>query len=1093
MKLLISSERWEYMNFESTVIHTIISLFAIAPVVYVIVGIKFWHLKQQKGINYFSMFMFSVALYSFGYFLEINSTNADTAFFIRNFEFFGTAFVPTFCILFIIQNTNLLKIKARLTVFFCGISSVIWLLYVTNPVLGFFYKSIVFSVGKYGGEMLTDKNFGYYLTLLYYSVQIVFSGVILFKAVKTAKTRTAKRSYMFLFFTFQSSWITIIFILAGFDKYIDPTPFMLMIIGSLFVVNEIFNDMFERNIIRWAKNYSSIENPAFLVDSEGIVVRLNDAAKYFFDELNKSIEDCKPMLDDGEKNRSPVMFSVGGKTKWIDVKKSILNTKGTLTNYLLVDVSDEKHASLMAELFFDAIGDFVFIINKTGGIMFVNREVKARLGFSDKEIKKMHILDFHPGNVRKEAQEIFEKVLLGEESSCRFPLQVKTGKTIPVDTRIWLDNWNGEPVIFCMSTDVSMFEEAEEKFEKSFYKNPAIMAITNADTGEYIDVNDAFIRRLGYSKQELIGKTSAELNILSDEGQRIKAKQLLLLNGEFSDIEVTIRAKNGDIFNGLFYGSFITTENSTNLLTVMIDITENYRKDSLLRIITSATQDFLKTQNYMETIPNAFSLLGKAFNLDSVFLFKVELNDEGLVRATKSFAEWCSPDTSLLTSDSAWQEIAGQEAVDYLIPLSKNLPLATIISSMEEGALKSAFTEQGIKSILSLPVFAGGVFWGFLGVHECRNERHWTQLEENILKVFVDSLTMAIERYSSIEKIEFLSFHDQLTGIFNRRFYEQEVERLDNERYYPLTLVMADVNGLKLTNDAFGHNAGDLLLQKIAAILKRECRASDIAARIGGDEFVILLPETDARNADAIIERINSVIYKEQVDNLFLSASIGFAVKKDSSENMNDVFKQAEDMMYRNKLSESSSVRSKTIDLILNSLFEKNTREMQHSHRVGNLCEAIAKAMNFSKDDINQMGIAGLMHDIGKIGITEASLNKPGKLHANEWADIKRHSEIGYRMLSSVSEFSKIAEYVLEHHEKPDGSGYPKGLKGDEISLQAKIISLADSYDAMTSERTYRKIFSVTEAIEEIKRCCGTQFDPDVAKIFVEKVLKEKW
>ena len=304
---------------------------------------------------------------------------------------------------------------------------------------------------------------------------------------------------------------------------------------------------------------------------------------------------------------------------------------------------------------------------------------------------------------------------------------------------------------------------------------------------------------------------------------------------------------------------------------------------------------------------------------------------------------------------------------------------------------------------------------------------------------------------------------------------------------------MADVNGLKLTNDAFGHSAGDLLLQRIAAILNKECRTQDIVARIGGDEFIILLPETDSVNAAAIISRINKAIASERIENLVLSASIGFAVKKGSSENMNDIFKQAEDEMYRNKLSESSSVRSKTIDLILNSLFEKNDREMYHSNRVGNFCEDIATAMNFSKDDISQMKIAGLMHDIGKIGISEELIDKSEELRPYEWNEIKRHSEIGYRILGSVNEFSKIADYVLEHHEKPDGTGYPKGLKTDEISMQAKIISIADSYDAMTSQRKYKKSLSPEEAVAEIKKCCGTQFDFDIAKIFVEKVLKENW
>ena len=342
-------------------------------------------------------------------------------------------------------------------------------------------------------------------------------------------------------------------------------------------------------------------------------------------------------------------------------------------------------------------------------------------------------------------------------------------------------------------------------------------------------------------------------------------------------------------------------------------------------------------------------------------------------------------------------------------------------------------------------------------------------------------------------EIEFLSYHDQLTGLYNRRYYEAEVIKFDNELYYPLTLIMCDVNGLKLTNDAFGHSTGDLLLQKIANILKRECREQDIVARIGGDEFVLLLPKTDAENATIVIRRINEAIVNEQIENLILSVAVGFATKEDSSSTMSEIFTKAEDAMYRHKLSENSTMKSKTVDLIMKSLFERNKSELQHSKRVGALCESIAKAMNFSPVDTNQIRIAGLMHDIGKIGISEEVLNKPGKLGPGEWSEVDRHSEIGYRILVSVLEFSKVADAILEHHERLDGTGYPRGLNGQEISQHARIIAIADAYDAMVSDRPYKITLSKDEAIEEIKIFAGSQFDPEIAKVFVEKVLNEKW
>lgn len=338
-----------------------------------------------------------------------------------------------------------------------------------------------------------------------------------------------------------------------------------------------------------------------------------------------------------------------------------------------------------------------------------------------------------------------------------------------------------------------------------------------------------------------------------------------------------------------------------------------------------------------------------------------------------------------------------------------------------------------------------------------------------------------------------LSYHDQLTGVYNRRYYEQEIQKCTKKKHSSLTLVMADVNGLKLTNDAFGHKEGDILLVKIANILQSECRENDVVARIGGDEFVLLLPDTNQKEASRIVERIYKTIEKEKTDNAILSVSIGFAVKQDDSDDMNEVFMKAEDDMYRHKLSESSSMRSKTIEIIMNSLFEKNNREVQHSKRVSEISEEIAINLKFNKEEIKKIRIAGLMHDIGKIGIPDNILNKVGKLNTDEWSDIKRHSEVGYRILSSVNEFSEVAEYVLEHHERWDGKGYPKGLKEKEISLQARIIAVADAYDAMTSNRTYRNSLSDEDAVIEIKKHSGYQFDPVITKVFIEKVLGKEW
>lgn len=341
------------------------------------------------------------------------------------------------------------------------------------------------------------------------------------------------------------------------------------------------------------------------------------------------------------------------------------------------------------------------------------------------------------------------------------------------------------------------------------------------------------------------------------------------------------------------------------------------------------------------------------------------------------------------------------------------------------------------------------------------------------------------------EEILYLSYCDQLTGLYNRRFFEEEVNRLNIKENLPITLIMADVNGLKLINDSFGHTLGDELLKRVADILKQGCRNSDIIARLGGDEFVVILTNTDSYQAEQIIKRINALAFEEKIGAVDISISLGYETKYNENDNMLEIFKNAEDNMYRNKLYESASIRNKTIDLIMNTLYEKSNREMLHSKRVSKLSEAIAISMGLDGEKSNQIRIAGLMHDIGKIGVDEKILNKSQMLNSDEWKEMRRHTEIGYRILSSSNDFSEIAEYVLKHHERWDGKGYPGGFKGEEISLQSRIIAIADAFDAMTSDRPYRKGMSLKEAIAELYRCSGTQFDSNITNVFINKVLQK--
>lgn len=341
------------------------------------------------------------------------------------------------------------------------------------------------------------------------------------------------------------------------------------------------------------------------------------------------------------------------------------------------------------------------------------------------------------------------------------------------------------------------------------------------------------------------------------------------------------------------------------------------------------------------------------------------------------------------------------------------------------------------------------------------------------------------------ETLLYMSYHDQLTGLKNRRYFEEEMVRCDTRSNLPISIIMGDLNGLKLINDSLGHESGDILLSKAAIVMKMGCRKGDLVARIGGDEFVALLLNTDTDTASSVVSKIKRIASS---DNTYTSLSISFGIasKTDTEQNILGVLASAENDMYSHKLYENDSMRSKTINMIMNTLFEKSDRELLHSKRVSELCEAIAGKIKMSEDDVKQVKIAGLLHDIGKIGVNEKILNKKGRLTEDEWKEIRKHPEGGWRILNTVSEFSELACFVLEHHERWDGTGYPKGLKGKKISLQARIIAIADAYDAMTSQRSYRKGISDEEAMSEIRNQAGLQFDPNIAEIFIEKVFNEK-
>jgi len=554
--------------------------------------------------------------------------------------------------------------------------------------------------------------------------------------------------------------------------------------------------------------------------------------------------------------------------------------------------------------------------------------------------------------------------------------------------------------------------------------------------GNFIYVNQTWLSTLKYVAEDIDHITLWDV-IHPDSMEHLKAVLKQVLTSEaIGKVEAVFVAKDGTpvLVEGNVSAKFDVNRRLIHICSIFRDVTECKQMDVSMQKIEAEKKALL------DAIPDMMFI----FNKDGYFIdYKAEdpsqllLNPEQFME--KHVTEALPPDLAKLTLDS----------------------LAQLFKSNKSKHFKYQLEIAGEQKLLETCLVPCGVFRALAIVRDITE----------------------CKKYES--ELKLLSCRDQLTGLYNRYYLGEKVKRIDTEKYLPISIIMADLNGLKLVNDSYGYHTGDEMLERVAEVLTRNCRKDDLIARFGGDEFVLYLPRTPEKIARKISERIEKVCRKELIKGVPLSLSTGLAVKISAEQKLADLLRKAENSMHRDKLTESRSSKNALVSSLLQTLAaisfetEAHTRNMQHA------AKKIGEKLDLPPSELHRLWLVITLHDIGKINIPEELLTKKEPLSSAEREIMKKHCEIGFRVAKATENFAHVAEDILAHHEYWDGSGYPHGLKGEEIPLLARITAIVDAYEVMSNGRSYKKAMSISEIVAEFQSCSGTQFDPDLVKLFL--------
>ncbi len=629
---------------------------------------------------------------------------------------------------------------------------------------------------------------------------------------------------------------------------------------------------------------------------------------------------------------------------------------------------------------------------------------------------------------------------------------------------------------------ISLLSGERERLATILSNTPAIIYAYKIIDGVKVIgyINDNVMAILGFKPQEIIDNPALWMSRVHPDDREI-AGTAPQDHRELLHFEYRINCKMG-LCRWLHEKHNVITdrEGKTEIIAVAWDITERKQAERLIQARADLLS-FSYSHRVEAVLEKTLDELSDLISSPLCFYLFVSADEKTLTLESCSSTVRQEPGT---TKKEKWYSTA--EAGPWADCVRKRRPVFHNRHTSFRGRKGLPGTCTPAARVLGVPVIRQNRVVAALVVKN--KPVDYTEQDVQYVSYFADLAWTIVEHKQSEEKIRYISFHDNLTGLYNRAFMEEEMDRLDSERQLPIGLIMADLNGLKLVNDTYGHSVGDQMLKTVASILKSSCRKEDVIARWGGDEFIILLPKTNSDLVEVICKRIRMKCRAANIEGVPVSLALGYAVKDEAATTFSDTIKEAEGYMYKRKLADSKSTKSAVLNALLKTLGAKSYETEEHSCRMQVMALEFGEKLGLPDSELDRLSLLITLHDIGKISISEEILTKKGPLTIEEWKIIKKHPETGFRITRSTEEFAHIAEDILAHHERWNGTGYPRGLKGEQIPFLARITAIVDAFEVMTRGRPYKRKLSEKEAVEEITRCSGTQFDPHLAKLFIENL-----